>query len=194
MDTYRYDEAWELDPTVALSSLYSTTGIPSQCLPSWQLIDLRTSTDFNSGHLPGALNWPLQSLSADTKSPFFDSQILEAQWKELESLFQPNDAHSEDRVKGLEHPERSVMLVCYDGDTSRVATSVLRARNIQASSIRGGMRVHELVNLVISLGNKQDSNIGDSKHSHSAGVHITEVGVNETLVVEQGGRLTATIV
>jgi rhodanese-related sulfurtransferase len=194
VDTYRYDEAWELDPTIALSSLYSTAGTPSQCLPSWQLLDLRTSTDFNNSHLPGALNWPLQSHSADTKSPFFDSQILEAQWKELESLFQPNSMHSDARVKDLEHPGRSVMLVCYDGDTSRVATSILRARNIQASSIRGGMRGHEFVNLVISSGNKKDSKVGDSKHSHTTSVHVTEVGVNERLVVEQGGRLTATIV
>lgn len=33
-----------------------------------------------------------------------------------------------------------VLVVCYDGDTARVATSVLRAKGIDADSVRGGHR------------------------------------------------------
>jgi len=38
-----------------------------------------------------------------------------------------------------------VLVVCYDGDTARVATSVLRAKGLEADSVRGGqnaMRVY----------------------------------------------------
>lgn len=31
-----------------------------------------------------------------------------------------------------------VLVLCYDGDTARVATSVLRARGLDADSVRGG--------------------------------------------------------
>jgi hypothetical protein len=30
-------------------------------------------------------------------------------------------------------------MICYDGDTARVATSVLRAKGISASSVKGGI-------------------------------------------------------
>lgn len=33
---------------------------------------------------------------------------------------------------------KRVLLVSYDGDTARVATSVLRARGVEAESVRGG--------------------------------------------------------
>lgn len=31
-----------------------------------------------------------------------------------------------------------VLVICYNGDTARVATSVLRAKGIEADSLRGG--------------------------------------------------------
>lgn len=54
--------------------------------------------------------------------------MLEAQWVELEQIF----ANVSDL--GSHH----VLVVCYDGDTARVATSVLRAKGINADSVRGG--------------------------------------------------------
>lgn len=55
------------------------------------------------------------------------------------------------------------MVVCYDGDTARVATSVLRARNIQASSIRGGMLGFDFGHLLVSTVEveQQQSNTAD---------------------------------
>jgi hypothetical protein len=35
---------------------------------------------------------------------------------------------------------KNVGVICYNGDTARVATSVLRARGITASSIKGGFQ------------------------------------------------------
>lgn len=33
-----------------------------------------------------------------------------------------------------------ILVVCYDGDSARVATSVLRAKGVEADSVRGGHR------------------------------------------------------
>lgn len=71
------------------------------------------------------------------------------------------------------------MLVCYDGDTARVATSVLRARNIQASSIRGGMLGFEFGHLLVSadgLEQQQQLNMADIAAA-AAGVGIFDTPV-----------------
>lgn len=45
------------------------------------------------------------------------------------------------KIKGYK-----VLLICYDGDTSRVATSVLRAKGIEADSVKEGSgRLMELM-------------------------------------------------
>ena len=57
--------------------------------------------------------------------------MLEEQWLELESLLNKESVLSK---LGNQH----VLVICYHGDTARVATSVLRAQGIQADSLRGG--------------------------------------------------------
>jgi cysteine synthase A len=57
--------------------------------------------------------------------------VLEAQWLELETLFKAEQALS--KLRG-----QHVLVICYHGDTARVATSVLRAKGIEADSLRGG--------------------------------------------------------
>jgi cysteine synthase A len=90
------------------------------------VIDLRQSTDYDIWHLPGSQNKPLTSLGPHTPSPFSDAGVLEAQWIELEKIFQD--------VSDLRH----VLVVCYNGDSARVATSVLRAKGLEADSVLGG--------------------------------------------------------
>lgn len=103
------------------------------------LLDLRTVHDFREWHLPSAVNLPLETLKSHTCSPFKDSTTLERQWLEMESLF--NDALAVCAPAGkLSLRNHQVMVVCYDGDTSRVATSILRAKKIDACSMRGGLR------------------------------------------------------
>jgi rhodanese-related sulfurtransferase len=149
VDLYRYDKAWELSPSIALSNLYVEIVGPAQCLSPWIIIDLRNTADFETGHLPDALNLPLQSLAAGNSSPFYDSHVLEEQWRELESLFETANMDFYSYLQDLENSSCSVMLICYDGDTSRVATSVFRAKNIQASSIRGGMLGYDFGTLLV---------------------------------------------
>lgn len=151
VDLHRYDEAWEWDAGQALSTLYglSTSELTSLSTSIHKdvhinvssspllgsghvLLDLRSSADFDVCHLPGAVNRPLLSCSSSTPSPFFNPQLLESQWLELESVFDIST------VEILSN--KSVFLVCYDGDTSRIATSVLRAKGISACSIRLGVR------------------------------------------------------
>ncbi|EEH23453.1 hypothetical protein PABG_05664 [Paracoccidioides brasiliensis Pb03] len=140
VDLYRYDEAWELHPMDVLPRFYE----PFEAVKaySWAkinakaqtyVIDLRKTVDYESGHLPGAMNVPLKSLAAKTPSPFAEPKVLEAQWLELESVFE--------QVKDSANlNEQRVLVLCYNGDTSRVATSVLRAKGVEADCIRGGYR------------------------------------------------------
>ena len=99
------------------------------------LLDFRCPSDFAANHISTAVNIPLRTLSKFDRSPYEDSNVLEAQWLELEAKFGGNQKEENWRV----FEGRSVVLICYSGDTARVATSVLRATGVEAISIRGGM-------------------------------------------------------
>jgi rhodanese-related sulfurtransferase len=129
VDLYRYDEAWELEATEAISWLSEHTAAPKVAL-----IDLRKPDDYAANNISGSYNMPLQSLSSGSPSPFFDAAILERQWNELETMFSP------DRIGAYDLSGKNVAVICYTGDTARVATSVLRAKGLSASSIKGGFR------------------------------------------------------
>ncbi|TVY71544.1 Cysteine synthase [Lachnellula suecica] len=119
VDLYRYDEAWEVD--AATLDLHSGLSI----------LDLRTFLDFNKCHLPTATNLPLEIVDSATPSPFFDSETLKKVWTELELVVDKRLASFSDK---------NLLIVCYDGDVSRVATSVLRQKGVNASSVKHGMR------------------------------------------------------
>ncbi|KAB8260356.1 tryptophan synthase beta subunit-like PLP-dependent enzyme [Aspergillus pseudonomiae] len=138
VDLYRYDESWERSPVVLFTHFYNTPSVLSECLlsdiklrPLCGVLDLRTTADFASWHLPGSVNIPLQSLDSHTAKPFSDPGVLEAQWLELEAMFKDPSV-----ITKLE--SHHVLVICYNGDTARVATSVLRAKGIEADSLRGG--------------------------------------------------------
>lgn len=137
VDTYRYDEAWEVEDKSFCDTLYSSS--PGEAItadntlaPENMVLDLRTQNDFAHHHLPGAISRPLSSLGSSTPSPFSDPTVMESQWKELESVFDL-------MTIGLLKQSGCVWLVCYGGDTSRVATSVLRAKGVTANSLKGGV-------------------------------------------------------
>lgn len=99
------------------------------------LIDLRKPADFSRWSLPHAINVPLETLDENNLRPFSNSKILEKQWSELAAVLEEKKDSLIAAAQG-----RDVVLVCYDGDTARIATSILRAKNIEAFSIRGGVR------------------------------------------------------
>lgn len=138
VDHHRYDEEWERDALEVLARVYRSPRPLEQSLlceislkPQHLVLDLREAADFRAWHLPESINLPLASISPNTPSPFSDPAVLEAQWVELEKIFS-SDTLAPDL--GNAH----VLVVCYDGDTARVATSVLRAKGFQADSVRGG--------------------------------------------------------
>ncbi|KAJ4263095.1 hypothetical protein NW762_006713 [Fusarium torreyae] len=155
VDLYRYDEKWERSASEALDAFFdvdrgalldmvladpksrpvNTVNLQG-VLRSRQdttVIDLRQPQDFDNFHLPGAVNMPF--VHADVPSPFSDAKLLESLWKTFEDSFKAPGNDVQSLLQG-----RRVLLTCYDGDSARVATSVLRAKGYEADSIRGGFQ------------------------------------------------------
>ena len=101
--------------------------------PGTAIIDLRQLDHFDHFRLPGSCNLPF--VDQNTPSPFSDPAILKSLWKRLEVAFKAPGQELQSIIHG-----KQVLLVCYDGDSSRVATSVLRAKGYEADSIRGGFK------------------------------------------------------
>ncbi|KAI1463432.1 tryptophan synthase beta subunit-like PLP-dependent enzyme [Daldinia caldariorum] len=164
VDLYRYDEAWEKDATAALSSFLEVkrptikeeilSNLPKGVETKRNLsetislkdgaviLDIRQPDDFGEFSLPGSVNLPFADPS--TASPFSEPAVLEALWLKLEEYFR--SPHNE-TVSLLQ--AKRILVLCYDGNSSRVATSVLRAKGYEADSVRGGFQ---------ALGDLQGSN------------------------------------
>ncbi|KAL5340855.1 tryptophan synthase beta subunit-like PLP-dependent enzyme [Aspergillus crustosus] len=165
VDLYRYDESWERSPIVLFTHFYETPTSHSQDLlstlvlrPECYVVDLRTANDFSSWHLPGSVNIPLQTLDSHTTKPFSDPSVLEAQWLELEALLREKQV-----LDTLQN--QHVLVICYNGDTARIATSVLRAQNIQADSLRGGYQALKDQGL---WGDSGAESVGEKSYARSA--------------------------
>lgn len=148
---YRYDEAWEKAPVQALKDYFDIAEeliedlvsvasklssneldkIPVQ--PDSCIIDLRKAEDYDAFHLPTSVNLPL--VTEDSPNPFTDAAALGSLWGRFEALFANP---TKDLLALIEN--KKVLLLCYDGDSARVATSVLRAKGYQADSLRGGFK------------------------------------------------------
>lgn len=149
VDKYRYDEAWERQCFDVLQDCFEVPNmfnllqsIRSSTNPSLQdilipksdvsIIDLRQPSDFQTYQVPGSTNLPVALPSSP--SPFADTAVMTTVWTQLEETFSAPD--NADLLPVLQN--KRVLVICYDGDTSRVATSVLRAKGFAADSIRGG--------------------------------------------------------
>lgn len=71
----------------------------------------------------------------DCVSPYYDAHLLERQWKELDSLFTKG---TQGFSLGGTGSDAVILLLCYDGDTSRLASSILRSKGVKAFSLKGG--------------------------------------------------------
>ncbi|TRX98988.1 hypothetical protein FHL15_000330 [Xylaria flabelliformis] len=148
VDKYRYDEAWERScfdvlqdffeiPNMfnLLHSIRSSSNLSLQdiLIPKADsaILDLRQPSDFRLYQVPGSTNLPIALPT--NPSPFSDPAVLTTVWTRLEETFSSPDANLLRKL----HDKR-ILVICYDGDTSRVATSVLRAKGYAADSIRGG--------------------------------------------------------
>jgi cysteine synthase A len=161
VDKYRYDEAWERPPAAVVPEFYhqlpSTrheTTVAGQLEPDGVILDFRRPADFVANHLPGAVNIPLDSLEPLYGSPFEDSKLLARQWRELETLFSQSICGASDAVANV-RKGKHVLTICYHGDTSRIANSILRAKGVQAVNCRGGF--HAIIKWLESATTLRDS-------------------------------------
>lgn len=145
VDSYRYDEAWELvaDSAEVRSLVEDLDTV---------LLDLRDakSSEAWSPKPQNSLSVPLYTLSPDQASPFYESRLLELQWRELNQIF---TSTIDPRLLN-----NKVVALCHNGDTARIATSILRARGVDCFSVKGGS---QSLQSYIKQPQKVDSPIGD---------------------------------
>ncbi|KAJ6446503.1 cysteine synthase B [Purpureocillium lavendulum] len=156
VDSYRYDEKWERDATDALNDFFgvdqSMIGDVIRLVPKLAtrdsspelegliqrktdtaVLDIRQAADFAQFRLPGSVNVPF--VQPGGAGPFSEPSILRDLWQRLDDTFKSPPQDLQDAMHG-----KRILVLCYDGDSARVATSVLRAKGYEADSIRGGFK------------------------------------------------------
>ena len=93
------------------------------------IVDLRAPQDFDHNHFCMSKSMPLPGLDSQTRDIFGTSDLVHQYWTGLRELF------GSDLVTFSSLP---VLVLCYDGDASRMACSMLRARGVEAYSVQGG--------------------------------------------------------
>jgi rhodanese-related sulfurtransferase len=148
-DLDKYDERWELTPEQTTKMLSHEPRTKRGLLPCARpfcrrkpscnssrpskitLLDLRQKQDFDKEHTCGSLSSPLKQLTERTGDIFSDSNALRMHWANLK-------AKMIDEAKRLGSKSSSLIVLCYDGETSRLAVSILRAQGYTAFSVFGG--------------------------------------------------------
>ncbi|KAK1762672.1 tryptophan synthase beta subunit-like PLP-dependent enzyme [Phialemonium atrogriseum] len=165
VDLYSYDKKWERKASEALHEFFQVDKVLANDLlstptpghgdiiglegsitprPDATIIDLRQASDFEQFHFSSSVNLPF--VHPSTPRPFSDAAVLESLWKRLDATFgQPTQ-----ELREILHGKR-VLILCYDGDSSRVAVSVVRAKGYVADSIRGGFEVLGNLQRAISI-------------------------------------------
>lgn len=153
IDQELYDLKWEIDYTQCCRSIPDEVAslkdshlctdksceAQGRCISSRSdsdilFFDLRSAPDFIEYHVAGAVNSPLQGLSKHNTSPFDfdDTSELKRQWSILQTkLADEESAHLEEST--------AVIVLDYNGDTSRVATAIMRSKGQSAFSFLHGM-------------------------------------------------------
>jgi rhodanese-related sulfurtransferase len=104
------------------------------------VLDLRAKTAFEKHHVPGSIHLPLDGLTPELAGGdlFGDPEAVFSIWNSIQSRF--SEAGVLKLLEGIKRSQRAVILVCYDGDASRLGTSTLRHQGIEAFSVKGGFR------------------------------------------------------
>ncbi|KAL7628064.1 hypothetical protein AAE478_002260 [Parahypoxylon ruwenzoriense] len=153
-DQDTYDERWEIHPEEAtrlIAAAYhphlqpisvttyrdkdegprkSTPTNSTRERESLTVIDLRAPEDYTNSHAPQSISLPLRGNRPGIKDFFANAQMIQVFWTRLRQLFDENS-----EILPRSSP---VLILCYDGEVSRLATSILRARGVEAHSVFGG--------------------------------------------------------
>ncbi|KAK3332273.1 tryptophan synthase beta subunit-like PLP-dependent enzyme [Cercophora scortea] len=104
------------------------------CWQTPRLIDLRPRQAFLASHVRGSRNLALP----DTREDFYGSAAaVEGRWDELNEVLDAERGTWAGEFAADRSGSR-VLVVCTDGDSSRMATSILRARGHEAVCVEGG--------------------------------------------------------
>ncbi|KAG8525193.1 uncharacterized protein KY384_008837 [Bacidia gigantensis] len=153
VDQHVYSFRWEIDPRESeqqlegilplIKELGACEGSKGTDEPdsdhfsrAVRFVDLRCPNDFKSCHVTGAYSCPLPNSMAETPTPFDfgDTKVLLDQWKELNVMLRNQEAS-----QWLSDKESPLVVIDYNGDTSRILTAILRAQGVEAYSFRDGM-------------------------------------------------------
>lgn len=110
-------------------------------------LDLRQPEDFETEHIPQSMSSPLNGLTPAIPDLFGDPDTLHTIWTGLQTKFE----RSERLISPKSLP---IVILCYDGDTSQVATSILRAKGHTAFSVCGGFSALRRVTPTRKLGDE----------------------------------------
>ncbi len=162
-DTDKYDLKWELAIDEAVSVLKglwiepqltasqadrsALTSIPLSRWVNPFILDIRAAEDYDESHVFNALSSPMEGFSSSTPNPlaeFTETDDLRQQWTSLKAKFSGQDPSTE-KTLSRKLSDSVIVVLCYSGETSRIATAVLRTRGLEAFSVRGGTRALEQV-------------------------------------------------
>lgn len=107
---------------------------------SVKVVDLRSAQDFSDLHIHGA-----HQISLDGPTPgaaggvdlFANAGAVHAVWTNLQMLFKTYPVA--ELFSQAKCHSTTIIILCYNGEVSRLATSILRGKGVEAFSIRGGV-------------------------------------------------------
>ncbi|KAF2271446.1 tryptophan synthase beta subunit-like PLP-dependent enzyme [Westerdykella ornata] len=124
------------DSSAVSHSVFSTPQSPAghdSELQDFMVLDLRPDSIFGTSHLRHSYNFPLPMIKDDL---FGDAKAVQQRWMQLNGLF--------NEESWLWTNKREMLVLCGDGDSSRMATAMLRAKGCEAYCVEGGFPALEL--------------------------------------------------
>ncbi|KAH7072067.1 cysteine synthase [Paraphoma chrysanthemicola] len=112
--------------------------VHAQPLSGTLIVDLRSSQDYIVQNIPGSLSTPLPGLQNGFAGGdlFGDAHAVHEVWTRLQKWLQGAQVLSV--LAQAAKSQRKVLLLCYDGFASQLASSAFREREVEAYTVRGG--------------------------------------------------------
>ncbi|KAK0654922.1 tryptophan synthase beta subunit-like PLP-dependent enzyme [Cercophora newfieldiana] len=109
-----------------------------------RIIDIRPQEAYTRSHMHNAWNIPL---TPEPQDLFGDAQAVEARWREMRDVIEgplwPTSLARVEEGEGGRGRGTKVLVLCGNGDSSRMMVAMLRARGVEAFSVEGGYEAWE---------------------------------------------------
>lgn len=108
--------------------------------PGFLVLDLRNSHDYEQEHVRGSQSLPIPGYTTDTGSGdlFGDPEAIHWASSSLRTLLNSDQARNVLEKARSQHQD--VLVLCYHGDVSRLATASLRKNGVTAFSVKSGFQ------------------------------------------------------